>query len=351
LLYQRGRPPRARYIFKHALLQDAAYQSLLRRTRQQYHQRVAELMEAQFPALVTIEPEVVAHHYTEADCPEQAVHYWHQACERARQGSAHVEAIAHLNKALELLITLPETADRTQQELVVHLALALVEELAHAFTLAVALDYAAIFHQFRREAHLASQRAEAAMAICAEQKFAYYLGWAMIIKGWALAEQGDIETGITQIHRGLDTLRDTGAKRSLPYYLALLAEVYGKSGQAEEGLRVLDEAFAEAQNIGEPWWEAELHRLRGELILRSEGSIGNAAVTPEACFQKALAVARRQQSKSLELRAAVSLSRLWQSQGKRQDASDLLAPIYDWFTEGFDTADLKDAKALLDELV
>jgi predicted ATPase len=149
-------------------------------------------------------------------------------------------------------------------------ALDLAEELAHPYTLAVALDYAAIFHQFRREAHIAYERAEAAIAICAEQKFAYYLGWAIIIKGWALAEQGDRKAGIAEIHRGLDTLRDTGAKRSLPYYLALLAELYGKSGQAEEGLRVLDDAFAEAQNIGEPWWEAELHRLRGELILNPE---------------------------------------------------------------------------------
>ena len=202
-------------------------------------------------------------------------------------------------------------------------------------------------HGNRREAHLAYERAEAAIAICTEQKFAYYLGWAMIIKGWALATQGGCEEGIATIHQGLDTLRATGAKRSLPYYLALLADIYEQNGQTEEGLRVLAEAFAEAQNIGEPWWEAELHRLKGALLMAP--SMNN-FTEAEVCFRQALDIARRQQSKSLELRTATSLSRLWRQQEKQEEAHRLLAEVYGWFTEGFDTADLQEAKGLLNEL-
>ena len=131
-----------------------------------------------------------------------------------------------------------------------------------------------------------------------------------------------------------------------PYYLALLAEAYGKAGQTKEGLDVLAEALAVVAKTGEGWWEAELHRLTGELLLKQ---VLPDAPQAEGCFRRALAIARRQQAKSLELRAAMSLARLWQSQNKRQEAYDLLAPVSNWFTEGFDTADLKDAKGLLEE--
>jgi predicted ATPase len=141
-----------------------------------------------------------------------------------------------------------------------------------------------------------------------------------------------------------------------PYYLALLAEAYGQGGQAEAGLAVLAEALAAVEKTGERWCEAELYRLKGELLLQSGGQVRESGVsnpqseTAEICFHQALELARRQQAKSWELRAAVSLSRLWQRQGKRAEAHALLAPIYGWFTEGFDTADLQEAKALLEAL-
>jgi len=213
--------------------------------------------------------------------------------------------------------------------------------------MALALDYAAIVHQFRREAETAYQRAEAAITVCKEHNFAYYLGWAMIIRGWALADQGDCEEGIAEIKRGLRILRDTEAKRSLPFYLSLLAEAYRKSGQAEEGLRVLSEAFVEAQSIEERWWEAELYRLKGALLLQQ--SMPDAKQV-EDNFHQALNVARRQQSILLELRAATSLYRLGQQQGKHNDARQLLAEVYNRFTEGFGTPDLKEAKGLLHDI-
>ncbi len=160
--------------------------------------------------------------------------------------------------------------------------------------------------------------------------------------------QGQGEEGIIQILQGLAAYQVTGAELLRPFFLALLADAYGTAGQAEEGLAVLFEAQALADKIAdESWWKAEISRLRGALLLMR--SVPNEDEA-EACFQQSLALAQNQQAKSLELRAATSLARLWQSQGKRQDAYDVLAPVYGWFTEGFDTADLKDAKALLEEL-
>ena len=168
-----------------------------------------------------------------------------------------------------------------------------------------------------------------------------------ILLGWALAAQGQRAEGIAQVRHGLDAFRATGAELARPYYLALLAEASGQVGQAGEGLPLLAEALAVVHKNGERWWEAELHRLKGELllILSPENQ-----VDAEACFRQALDIARRQQAKSLELRAAMSLSRLWQRQDKRDEAHRLLAEIYGWFTEGFDTADLQEAMALLEAL-
>ena len=167
------------------------------------------------------------------------------------------------------------------------------------------------------------------------------------MQGWAQVAQGQDREGLAQLRQGLAALRATGAALRLPYYLALLAEASAQVGQTTEGLEVLAEALATLAKSGVRWWEAELHRLRGELLLQ------HAVAQPEeaeACFQQALAVVRRQQAKSLELRAAMNLSRLWERQGKRAAAYELLAPIYGWFTEGFDTADLQEAKVLLEEL-
>ena len=183
--------------------------------------------------------------------------------------------------------------------------------------------------------------------LCTEHGFRYYLAWAMILQGWALVRQEHDVPGIAQMDQGLAALQGTGARRSWAYYAALLAEAYGNSGAPGEGLRMLADAFEHVQHTGECWWEAELHRLKGELLLSL--SADNQAEA-EACWHQALAVARRQQAKSLELRAAVSLSRLWQQQGKRAEARELLASIYGWFTEGFDAVDLQEAKALLEAL-
>jgi predicted ATPase len=149
------------------------------------------------------------------------------------------------------------------------------------------------------------------------------------------------------MHQGLAAWRATGAEVFRSHYLALLAEAYGKAGQAAQGLTTLAEALAVVEGTGERWWEAELHRLRGELLWQYPKARPEEV---EACFQQALDIARRQEAESLELRAAMSLVRLWQQQGKRAAAYELLAPIYGWFTEGFDTADLHEAKALLEAL-
>jgi predicted ATPase len=497
-LYQRGVPPQATYTFKHALIQDAAYQSLLKSTRQRYHQRTAQMLEAQFPETVEKQPELVAYHYTEASLAEHAIPYGQRAGQRASERSAHVEAIGHLTKGLEVLQSLLDTPERAQQELDLQIAcgqaltatqgqaaldvghaynrarelcqqvgetrqlfrvlyglhnfhlvraelhtarelseelltlaqhiqdptyllgahwtlggalfclgefasacehweqshtlydsqqhyahaflfgwdlgvfcrvwaphalwhlgypdqaltmsrqaLARAQELSHPFSLAAALDYTAMFHQFRREPRAVHEQAEAAIALCTEQRFAYYLAWGTTMRGWAQVALGQDEEGLIQMRHGLDALRSTGASLRLPYYLALLAEACGHTGQAAEGLTLLAEALAHAHKAGESWTEAEIHRLKGVLLLLL--SADNHAEA-EGCFHQALAVAHRQRAKSLGLRAAMSLSRLWQQQDKRGEAHQLLTEMYGWFTEGFDTPDLQEAKALLAEL-
>jgi TOMM system kinase/cyclase fusion protein len=496
-LYQRGVPPQATYVFKHALIQDAAYQSLLRSTRQHYHQRIAQVLEARFPEICETQPELLAHHYTEASVMAQAIPCWQRAGQRAIERSAHLEAIAHLSKGLEVLGTLPDTPERTQQELglqtmlgsslmatkgyaapevehayararelcqkvgdtpqlfpvlrgltyvyivraefqtarklgeqllrlaertqepqlllfahhhlagiLFHLgelaparalleqgmalynplqhcslavmygqdpgvvcrsyvarplwllgypdqalqrgreALALAQELAHSPSLAYALNWAATVHQFRRDALATQEQAEALIALSTEQGFPQWLAGGTILRGWALAERGEREEGMAQMRQGMAAWQATGAEVDRPYFLALLAEEYGKADQEEEALSVLAEALALVQRSGDRYWEAELHRLKGEMLLIQ--AIPDKAQA-ETCFQQVLAMARRQEAKALELRAAMSLSRLWQQQGKRDEARELLTPVYGWFTEGFDTADLQEAKALLDE--
>jgi predicted ATPase len=168
-----------------------------------------------------------------------------------------------------------------------------------------------------------------------------------MLRGWALAQQGQAKEGIEQLHQGLIAWRARGAEIARPYYLALLAEAHGIIGEPEAGLTVLTEALALVDITGERWYDPELYRLKGELLLQ-QNAVNQAEA--EDCFHHALDIARNQQAKSLELRTATSVAKLWQQQGKRQEAHALLAPVYGWFTEGFDTADLKDAKALLDEL-
>jgi class 3 adenylate cyclase/predicted ATPase len=497
-LYQQGLPPQATYRFKHALIQEAAYQSLLKSTRQQYHQRIAQVMEARFPKTVETQPELVAHHYTEAGLSAQAIPYWQRAGQRALERSANLEAVAHLTKGLALLATLPDTPECAQQELLIqttlgpalmttkgsaapevlqsyararelcrqvgetpqlfptlmglwhfylvraafqtahelgeqllalaqrqqapvllllahralgttflwlgeftlarahleqvmapydpqqhhfltfsygsdvkvhclsymalilewlgypnqalqksHEALTLAHDLSHPYSLAVALFFAAWLHYSRREVHVSQERAKAAVTLSAEHGFPFWLAAGTMLWGWALVKQGQGEEGMAQIRQGLATYRATGAEQWRPCSLAVLGEAYREIGRGDEGLQALAEALALVDKNAERWWEAELNRLKGELLLWQP--VPNQP-QGEACFQKALEVARHQQAKSLELRAAMSLSRLWQQQGKRTKAYELLAPIYGWFTEGFDTANLQEAKALLDEL-
>jgi tetratricopeptide (TPR) repeat protein len=492
VLYQRGALPHATYLFKHALLQDTAYQSLLRSTRQQYHQRTAQVVVERFPDLAETQPELLAHHYTEAGLNAQAVIHWQRAGQGALERAAYVEAMRHLTTGLEVLKTMPDTPERTQHELDLLLslapavdrakggasadfehvfvqayalcqqlgdspqlvtvlhglrqvynargdfqrareygehALALAQRLrdpallaeahyalgvplnnlgeitlAHAhfaqgmtfadalsqprrswhgvmyrtfvamnlwylgypdqalrrshealtlaqssdpFRLYWALHKAGELHQLRREIHAAHERFEAALALASEQRLVQWLPVSLHGRGWALAAQGQHEEGMAQMRQGIAALRATGAKLALPRLLVRLAEAYGNSGQAGEGLCLLAEALAVMDDTGGRLNEAELYRIKGELLLQQAVSDAPQA---EACFQQALAVARRQQAKSWELRAVLSLARLWQRQGKRGEARELLAEIYGWFTEGFDTADLQDAKELLEEL-
>jgi class 3 adenylate cyclase/predicted ATPase len=498
LLYQRGRPPRARYLFKHALIQDAAYASLLKSTRQQVHQQVAQVLETRFPALVKTQPELVAQHYTAAGCAEQAVRYWQQAGQQASERSAHLEAVSHVTTGIELLTTLPETPTRTQQALSLHIALgaallmtkghaapevehaytqaralcqqvgetpelvpvlfglwrfygvrsqlhtarelgetllrlaqqahdpafaviahyalgatwlylgalptarqhveeaiarytpdqrrapafrigndpgvacrtyaavtlwllgypdqalahihkalALARELSHPFSLAWARSMAALVSQLCRDVPAVHEQAEAAIALSTEQGFTQWAALGTSLRGWALAQQRAREQGMAQVRQGIAALQATGAALFVPYFCTMLADVCDHLGHTEDGLQALAEAHTLVEQQEERWWEAEISRLQGVLLLRQPGTLPAEA---ETCLQRALDVARHQEAKSLELRAAMSLARLWQQQGKRAEAYDLLGPVYNWFTEGFDTADLREAKALLGEL-
>jgi predicted ATPase len=236
----------------------------------------------------------------------------------------------------------PDQALRCSRE-----ALTLAQELVHPFSLAYAMCFAGMLCQLCRDVQAAQERATAAIALCTEQGFALYLARGTILQGWAMVEQGQGAAGLAQMRQGLDAYQATGAEVFRPYYLAFLAEAYGKLGQTLGGLTLLGEALAAVHKTGERFYEAELYRLKGELLLvRSAENHGQA----EASFQQALTVARHQQAKSSELRAATNLSLLWQRQGKRAAAYDLLASVYGWFTEGFDTADLQEAKALLEDL-
>jgi len=207
------------------------------------------------------------------------------------------------------------------------------------------LGNTAVFHQVRREVRATQERAEATISLAKEQGFPQWKAAGSIVHGWVLAQQGQAQEGIGQIHQGLTAWRATGAEIARPYHLALLAEAYGAMGQPAAALVVLVEALTLVDNTGERLYESELYRLKGELLLQQSS---DNHLEAETCFHHAIAIAQKQSAKSWELRAATSLARLWQQQGKRQEAHDLLAPVYNWFTEGFDTADLKDAKALLD---
>jgi predicted ATPase len=223
----------------------------------------------------------------------------------------------------------------------------LAQQRAQPYSLNIALSFAALCHALRREVRAAQEHAKAALILATDQGFSLWMAFGTMFHGWTLAQQGQAQEGIEQLHQGLSGLRATGAELLRPCYLALLAEAYGTIGEPEAGLTALAEALALVDTTGERWYEAEIYRLQGELLLQQ--NTDNQAEA-ENCFQQAITIAQNQQAKSFELRTATSLARLWQQQGKRQEAHDLLAPVYGWFTEGFATADLQEAKALLDEL-
>jgi predicted ATPase len=225
--------------------------------------------------------------------------------------------------------------------------LSLAQGLSHAFGLVRALAYAASLHQLRREVCATQERTEVALALLTEQEFGQWGAQITFHHGWALAAQGQHEAGIAQMHQGLAAMQAMGSVTTLSERLACLAEAYGGIGQTEEGLRLLAEALSWVDTAEQSYYAAEVYRVKGGLLLQQ--AVPDAPQA-EACFQQALAIARRQQDRSWELRAAMSLARLWQQQGKRTEAYELLAPIYGWFTEGFDTADLQEAKVLLETL-
>jgi class 3 adenylate cyclase/predicted ATPase len=250
-------------------------------------------------------------------------------------------------------------------------ALAIAQEVALPFTTAVALDFAARRFQFFRDSRATQEQAEAAIAVSREYGLSYRLALATMLQGWAVAEQGNPLEGVQQIQQGLAACHTMGIQSWTPYFLALLAEAYSKGNQNEQALHTLHEAIALAEKIGEAWWTPEIHRLKGEIILQS--SVLNtqhptpsiqAEAEAEACFLKAIAIAQKQQAKSLELRAVVSLARLRQQQVQDHalrdtyhevrtrlgEAHTMLSEIYNWFTEGLDTKDLQEAKTLLEEL-
>jgi predicted ATPase len=235
------------------------------------------------------------------------------------------------------LLGYPDQALRKSQE-----ALALAQKLSHPNSLAFALYYSAWVHQQRGESQAVEERINATITLAQDQGFSRWLQQSTLLQGWLLAQQGKGQEAIPRIRNGSPAAMDAHS-----HGIALLAETYGKEGQVKEGLRVLNEELSRLHRTGGRFYEAELYRIKGELLLRQAVLEEDQA---EACFKRATEVARRQQAKSLELRAAMSLSCLWQNQGKKAEAQRLLAEIYGWFTEGFDTADLKAAKALLKEL-
>ena len=248
-----------------------------------------------------------------------------------------------------------------------HEAVSLAHELAHPISEAFALQFAATVHRFRGESRAAQERAEAVLTVAQQQGFPFWMAGGRFVRGWALVEQGQGQEGLEQMRQGIEAWRTIGIQ-TFGQPFVMLAEAYGKIGAPEEGFRLLVASLTEVRESGERWWEAELHRVKGELTLQQErqGAKGKgqqvkgtdpcsllpgAQGEAEACLHKSLDIARQQNAKWLELRAALRLSRLWLQQGKREEAHNLLTEVYEWFTEGFNTADLRAARELLNELV
>jgi predicted ATPase len=226
-------------------------------------------------------------------------------------------------------------------------ALALARKLEHPISVAFAHWNTGLVHQLRGEATAAYEHAETGMLIAEEKGFVQFVAWMKVLRNWALFEQNGSAEALAGMRQGIDDNRAIGSNLLVPHWISLLAGAYGRAGQAEEGLTLVAEAIAEIARRDERICEAELHRVKGQLLLKSNDANGMEA---EACFHYAIEVARSQKAKSWEVRAVTSLAGLWQAQGKHTEAHDLLAAIYGWFTEGLDTPDLIDAKTLLNDL-
>jgi len=498
VVYARGEPPAATYTFKHALLQEAAYESLLKRTRQQLHARVVEVLQERFPERVEAEPEVMARHCDRAALIELAVEHYQRAGERAMRRSANEEAIGHLRRALDLIATAPETGERDRQELALQLALGapliaargwshqeyeqtflraheLVSRIGespelprvlagvtdihivrgdlgtalglaretltaaehtgapfdlltaheeigvallfqghfsralrhfercsalydpgmhaslayaagfdrgvyshmfagwchmylgrfdralevsdaavmlarrgdHPFTLAQTLFSTAVVSFERGEPDRAYERVDEVVDIHERLGFPIVEGWARSVRGWILVESGEGEAGVAEMQQALDAFAEIRTEVLIPSFVAKLAAGLRMVGRRDDALGVLDRGLAQAEVQTQQFTDGELRRLRAEILLDMDE---NAIEEAEAYFGQSLEIARRQEAKTFELRTATSLARLWQRQGKRDAARALLAPVYAWFTEGFATLDLRDAKGLLEEL-
>ena len=229
----------------------------------------------------------------------------------------------------------------------------MARDLEQPFSRAFALYIASHLHKYRREPEAMLAYAEEGIALCREQNFALWLGGVIAQRGWAMAELGRVEEGIAEIREGTQAWLATGAEVAKPYYLALLADAERRLGRCAEGMRMLDEGFAVVEELSDKFYEAEIHRLKGELILQQHSEAGTSSKAEdeaEASYRRALRVARDQFAKSWELRAAMSLARLWRRQDRREEARAIVAPVYQWFTEGLQTRDLSEARALLEIL-
>ena len=505
LLFRQGVPPHATYLFKHALVQDAAYGTLLREPRRALHACIAESLESQFAQIAENQPELLAHHWTEAGSIEKAASFWGKAGQRSLERSALVEAVAHLTRAVEQIATLPPSTSVRREQIklqsalitpLIHVkgyaapetkaaaeqtrllieqaeargetpedplmwfsvlygfyvvnfvafngdamrelaeqfstlaekqgatvpimighrlmghallltgeiaaaqahysqglalydpaehrpfatrfgqdisvtilgfrslalwllgypekaladasrALKDAQEIGQAATLMFALNYTAKTQTHCGNYAAANSLLEQLIALADQKGAPYWKAFGMSVQGCVLVATGDTSGAVHLLTLGMTALRSTGATLYVPWLLSNLARAYVDLGELDDAWRCIDEAMTAMQTSKERWCEAEVNRIAGEIALKSSKPDTAKA---EAYFERALAVARKQQAKSWELRAAMSMARLWRDQGKRDEARALLAPIDGWFTEGFDTLDLKEAKALLDEL-
>ena len=412
ILLVQGLPPESEYRFKHALIQDAAYGNLLKSRRQALHRRTGEVLRDQFATTAAAEPELLAHHFTQAGLTEAAIEWWGTAGQRSLARSALVEAAEQLKRALTQIATLPATPALRREEIKLEVAFANVlaltgdlvdgkehydralaicdpaehrtlttrsgrdvrvtlmsyrsqcvwqlgypaaslndaeravknaRETGHAATLVYALSRAARSYTFCGNYPAAHEQVDELITLADEKGKA--LG--AVQRGMLFALTGKASDAVRAITSGITSLRSTGANLYEARDLWHLALAYAELGQPDDARRCIDDAIDKVERSKEKWCEAEVHRIAGEIALKSLAPDSEQA---EKYFDRALAVARQQRAKSWELRAAMSMARLWRSQGKPQQACELLAPVYGWFTEGLDTLDLKEAKALLDKL-